>query len=285
MVRRLVPGESGPTGGPAFTDLLGVCESWGPETATIRPASGEPVEIPIALIVSGKPVPPKPSVRHRVSARDAELHAAPLFPGVETGRVGDWTLRWEPAPVGRLRRRANSALAMGDPGLPVSGALAGVDAFYRARGRTPLVQVEQGSPVEEEVRKAGWQPAGGDAVFLLAATAQLSRSLPDPGDVDLSVAGARVWASIGTGCDPLAEGQAGLDGDWLGLHALEVDPDHRRQGLATRLIAALVEWGAEQGARTVWLQVETDNAPAYALYDRLGFSEHHRYRYYQSPED
>ena len=44
-------------------------------------------------------------------------------------------------------------------------------------------------------------------------------------------------------------------------------------------MAALLEWGAEQGATTAYLQVLGDNAPALALYDGLGFTTHHAYRY------
>ena len=44
-------------------------------------------------------------------------------------------------------------------------------------------------------------------------------------------------------------------------------------------MAALLEWGAEQGATTAYLQVLGDNAPALALYEGLGFATHHAYRY------
>src|SRR3546814_1470801 len=74
VVRRLVPGETGPTGGPAFTDVLGTCTSWGDGTCVVAPESGPEVAIAIAEIVSGKPVPPRPPVRHRVSPREAEGH-------------------------------------------------------------------------------------------------------------------------------------------------------------------------------------------------------------------
>ena len=48
-------------------------------------------------------------------------------------------------------------------------------------------------------------------------------------------------------------------------------------------MAALLEWGAERGATTAYLQVLGDNARALALYDGLGFVEHHRYRYLAAP--
>ncbi|HEY9395182.1 MAG TPA: hypothetical protein VIP58_13620, partial [Nocardioides sp.] len=80
VIRRLVPGETGPTGGPAFTDILGVCTSWADGIAVIERESGEQVSVPVAEIVSGKPVPPRPNVRLRIGVREAELLSAAIFP-------------------------------------------------------------------------------------------------------------------------------------------------------------------------------------------------------------
>ena len=44
-------------------------------------------------------------------------------------------------------------------------------------------------------------------------------------------------------------------------------------------MAALGAWGAARGGAACLLQVAAGNAPALALYDRLGFTEHHRYHY------
>ena len=43
VVRRVLPGETGPTGGPAMTDVLGVCEAWGGGVATLRRDISRPV--------------------------------------------------------------------------------------------------------------------------------------------------------------------------------------------------------------------------------------------------
>src|SRR6185503_13231814 len=153
VVRRLVPGETGPSGGPAMTDVLGICLSWDGTTCVVQPESGPAVSIPLDLIVTGKPVPPRASIRQRVSAREAERHSLPLWPLVERVPLGEWELRTDPAPVGRLLKRANSCLAFGDPGIPLPEAAGVVREFYTTRGRDALAQVELGSA--EETALAG----------------------------------------------------------------------------------------------------------------------------------
>jgi len=278
VVRRIVPGARGATGGLALTDVLGICTSWpdpalGPEAEVTIETDAGPVSFPAGLVVSGKPVPPRPSVRLRVGVREAELHTAGLFPGVEATPLGEWSIRWEPQPEGRLRKRANSALAVGSPGGPLTDGFASVATFYRERGRTPLLHVELDGDVEAAAVEAGWAPVPGDTAFLVASVAQLSRRLPEP-ELPVVVDGPEVHVETGT-----ATGRAALDGDWVGLHDLAVDPAHRRQGLAGRVIASLLDVAAEQGVRTAWLHVELDNSGARALYDGLGFAEHHRMRY------
>jgi ribosomal protein S18 acetylase RimI-like enzyme len=49
-------------------------------------------------------------------------------------------------------------------------------------------------------------------------------------------------------------------------------------------MAALGSWARERGGQSCLLQVAAANAPALALYARLGFTEHHRYHYRLGPE-
>jgi ribosomal protein S18 acetylase RimI-like enzyme len=53
--------------------------------------------------------------------------------------------------------------------------------------------------------------------------------------------------------------------------------------VATALTAAAAAWGREHGARWAVLQVALHNTAARAFYDRLGTTEHHRYRYLVPP--
>jgi ribosomal protein S18 acetylase RimI-like enzyme len=301
VVRRVLPGRQGPSGGPAMTDLLGVCTAWGGGTCVVQPETGPPVTIALADIVSGKPVPPRPSVRLRVSARDAEMHVASLFEEMDAEPLGEWVLRAAPPYGGRMRRRANSVLAMGDPGVPLAGAVAAVRGFYAARDRPPLAQVEAGSDVDGALVAAGWVPletgataylVGSVGRVLRSCNAELSRlgpphtRLPDGITPRYMEEGARLTLEqVAPDGAVVATGVAALDGDWVGLHSLHVQEELRGAGAGTALLGELLDWAASRGATTAWLHVELDNPRARALYERLGFAEHHASRYLaENPE-
>ncbi|MDO5094011.1 MAG: GNAT family N-acetyltransferase [Propionibacteriaceae bacterium] len=74
--------------------------------------------------------------------------------------------------------------------------------------------------------------------------------------------------------------------DVMDLHRIVVAPNQRRRGLARRLLAAGLAWGAGQGARRVLLEVADDNGAAIGLYQAHGFGEIARRRgYYASGRD
>jgi len=70
---------------------------------------------------------------------------------------------------------------------------------------------------------------------------------------------------------------------WLGVTAVTVADQHRRRRYGTWLMSELATWGAQHGARWIYLQVAADNAAALQLYERLGFHHHHDYRYRAGP--
>lgn len=292
-----------------MSDVLGVMESWSGGTTVLRTEAGEAVAIALADVVAGKPVPPRPSPRLRVTAQTAQRRAAETWPAVTTRWLGSWLLR----DSGGFSGRGSSALAVGDPGLPVATALKEVVAFYTAHGRPALAQVAVGSPEAGAVARAGWAPArpgSADVELRVGATARALRTaarlrplaapavalsdsvsaawLADDARAVAYGAAARavlegpasvVFAAVG---DPvLAKGRCALseDGDWAGLTDLWVAPEQRRRGLATAVVATLLDWAAEQGATTTCLHVPADNAAAAALYDRLGLAVHHTTRY------
>jgi N-acetylglutamate synthase len=271
VVRRILRGETGPTGGPAFTDLLGTCLAWADGTCVVQAEDGTTTAIATADIVSGKPVPPRPSTRHRVSAAEAQRRALALWPDLHTEPLGAWVLRHSPTSTAR---RANSVLAMGPSG--VEDDYDRVLAFYAGRTGRPIAAVVPDSAEDSMFRAHGWglESTDADTLFQLGSVARALRGLDVP-DASYDEAGDVVTVRVGDH----ARGIAAYADDWVGLRGIEVDPDRRRQGLGLAVVAALLEWGAERGATTAYLQVLGDNAPALALYESLGFTTHHAYRY------
>jgi ribosomal protein S18 acetylase RimI-like enzyme len=311
-----------------MSDVLGVMRTWADGVTVVErdsPAGGglaadgpELVRIDIADIVSGKPVPPRPSPRLRVGADEAELRSLADWPPLETERLGGWLLRAS----GGFSARGNSALVAGDPGLPLAEALDRVVGFYARRDLPAWSQVVVGSPEADAFAAAGWTTARAgeaDTCFQMASVAQASRAVRrslrgspagDGVDCTLSDRLPQSWLShderlrayvdvarpvlegpeqVGfltvreAPDEVVAAGRVSTDGDWAGITDVWVAPARRRQGLALLVMRELLEWSAERGATTAYLSVLGDNTGALALYDRLGFVTHHQRRYLAAP--
>ena len=57
----------------------------------------------------------------------------------------------------------------------------------------------------------------------------------------------------------------------------------RRRGLGRRLLAEVADWARDRGAASTYLQVQSDNLGARALYAGTGFTVHHAYHYRVAP--
>jgi ribosomal protein S18 acetylase RimI-like enzyme len=110
-----------------------------------------------------------------------------------------------------------------------------------------------------------------------------SRAFPPVGLQLLTSAPWQAFASVRSDGQTIAIGRVAVSGDWAGLTAIEVDPAHRRQGLAYAVTAALASTARDRGAGRLYLQVEDDNVAARALYQRIGFTDHHGYHYRRAP--
>jgi len=77
----------------------------------------------------------------------------------------------------------------------------------------------------------------------------------------------------------LACGQTAVESELVGVYDVFTDPAVRGQGLARRLCSALLARAGAAGASMAYLQVDADNAPARAIYHRLGFDDAYSYHY------
>jgi N-acetylglutamate synthase len=246
-------------------------------------------------------------------ADDAEVErvAALGWRGLEEERLGGWLLR----AGGGFTARANSVLALGPPGRSLPAALEHVNGWYAARGLPALLSVPL--PLRAELHAdllaLGWaltrtaEVLVGDVAAMAAENTGPARTsdrvqvdrrpgeawltLYDPGGPDLPSSAVDVltrgevvgFVSVVRDGAVVAIGRGAVAEGWVGLSAVEVAVSARRQGLGAQVVGALLAWGAANGARSAYLQVLPDNAPARMLYARLGFVRHHRYDYLTGP--
>jgi ribosomal protein S18 acetylase RimI-like enzyme len=79
--------------------------------------------------------------------------------------------------------------------------------------------------------------------------------------------------------DAHACGQVAVTGDLAGLYDVFTAPMARGRRLARALCIRLLSLACADGARRAYLQVESDNAPARAIYHSLGFADAYAYHY------
>ncbi|NNG35915.1 GNAT family N-acetyltransferase [Nakamurella aerolata] len=304
VIRHRIPGGQ--------TDALGQLVGADRETLTVRTRRGD-VRVPRGNVTAAKPVPPAAFRRRPV---DELLGTSPDalqtlmtsgLPPLQVQRLGEWTLR---AGAG-FTMRANSALPIGDPGLPIPAALDQVEKFYAARDLPARVQVADG-PVAEHARQRGWEPSAPTWVMTAdPAAAVATLSTPPDGvtvamapatDVHwwngatdrerlhrkvfaamLALAAAPEYFTLSRDGQVLGVARTATDAGWTGLFSVHVDPAARRQRVAATLLQEAARHAAEQRT-ALYLQVRGDNAPAIALYRKAGMTLHHQYRYWTAPD-
>ena len=300
-VRRAVDDPGG-----RFTDVVGHLLDLSEASLTVLRASGEVVAIDRPTVTAAKVVPPAP-VRPgwsvpAVSPDDMQRICWAGWPARDVERLGEWALRAHDGITGR----ANSAMAVGDPGLPTRAALDTVQQWYVAKELPPLLQLPLADPRNLEMADAGWSrlhvtvvqvapvgplldsvPSRDDLTSVVepapsADWLSLMHDLDD--DVETHVAiltGPAVvgFATLYRGAEPVGIGRVSVEGPWAGVTSVDVAPSARRQGIGSAVMRSLLTWAAGRGAVATYLQVRAANDAALRLYAALGYVTHHPYNY------
>ena len=234
--------------------------------------------------------------------RDAATLDAVLdgtWPAAETRACGAFTLRRSPGGGSRVSAATHDADTLPDPA-DLDAAL----AIMRGWGQVPRFCIRDGQARLDALLAARGFLRHDPTVIFVAPLAALPG--PPPRLTAFAVwpplaIQEDIWHAAGIGPDRLAVmhrvegprtailGRVGdrpggtafvaAHGDVAMLHALEVRPASRRQGLARHMIAGAADWARGIGCTALAVAVTRDNAPARALYSGLGLREVAAYHY------
>lgn len=221
--------------------------------------------------------------------------------------AGGWLLTFDSGTV----NRAKSAVPLQHVAVPQAAALMDrIEARYAARGlpaQLRLAVLPCFDGLRAELRRRGYHAEQPTLVQLAPVNAVRAVS---GGLADVDEAPDAAWAALfmGEGFDPVdgasrvaalgratgslyasvregghtvAAGAAAFSQGWVSVHGMRTAPAWRGRGLAGRILAALAEASMARGVARCFLQVETANLAAQALYRRAGFNTAWRYEYWR----
>ena len=237
---------------------------------------------------------------------DLQATAATGWGYIERGYLGGWELR----AAGGHTSRANTAIPLGDSGMPLPETLETVREWFAERALPGLVQTIDGTPLDRAIADLGFtethRPALRQTAPLATAletlkgstdanhVAKITTELPEDyftayrrglgipefqtllttGDAQIAFAVAR-----GDNGEALSVGRVAIDtkSGYAGIAAVATAEAARRRGLARIVLRDLLAFAAEHDAANTYLEVEEGNAPALALYASVGYTTAHRY--------
>lgn len=227
----------------------------------------------------------------------------------EIGLAGGWAL----GATGGFTRRANSAQALGDPGIPRTEIGEALEGWYRRRHLAPCAKISPATPewVDPMLKERGWKlvsPASVMTLSLTQTTMDAGRypvstfAMPpsrwlylstdwedyDPASLDshqgiLQRIPTPGFLTLHDKGEAVAVGICALEGSDAYLYGIVVDPRHRRKGMGRAMTQALLNFARSKNAHRALLQVLHANLAARKLYESLGFQEAYRYHYRELP--
>lgn len=219
-----------------------------------------------------------------------------------------WLVRYSPGKA----KRARSINAVAAGRMPVAEKLRLAEPLYREAGLELMVRVtpfSQPQGLDDTLAAMGLQTLDDTRVMVAASLAAMpvlalprgcavertdhSRFAQAVGHLRGSPQAHRVahadrlmgspvpyqgWL-VRDGAEILACAQLAVEADMAGVYDVFTAPAARGLGLAKSLCAQLLCLAARQGAQIGYLQVDSSNVAARAVYHRLGFADAYSYHY------
>jgi N-acetylglutamate synthase len=217
-----------------------------------------------------------------------------------------WLLGFRPGPTKRLR----CVNAFYSTSLPLSEKIEHCIRFYRSVNLPTIFRMlpfSQPPELDAHLEGLGWSMF--ERTLVLRADVLAATQIPPARDsveiIDvprwvevtaglLELSGDKLAAAVEraenyplphAGAVILQKGEAvacgllKLEGTHAGLFALNTATAHRRRGMATAIVGALLAEASQRGSRAAYLQVTADNDAALALYRHFGFARVYDYWY------
>jgi GNAT superfamily N-acetyltransferase len=241
----------------------------------------------------------------RLASGEIETLERAIVASVAPSRVveiGGWLVPLDDGAIGR----AKSAVPLAHHADPA--AIPEIEAAYAEAGLPPAFRLAETpglAAARDELVRRGYLPHT-PTIMKLGTADGLAALSDDPAELLGAPDEAWIAAFTGEGFDPqegasrvrnltrapdvlfaavregprtTAVGVVSFGGGWAGVHGMRTAPDRRKQGLASRVLAAHGRAALARGIDRAALQVKEDN-PARSLYRVAGFSYAWRYEYW-----
>ena len=292
-IRLQTPGQDG------YHDLLGYLESGN----SVRRKDGTVAKFDPAHVVAWRQVPITPTKSDSASMIESlEKIAQQNWMPEKIEEIGNWQLRSNRG----FSFRANSTLPLGGkgfgaPGIELNQAISKVIDFYKDLNQPAIFQILPSihQELERSIKAIGFRSKGEvrfetmrinnpliynpKDIHLLTSDYPTDDWFALHGDdeiaAELMLRTPSKYLHLYEESELVATSRAAFTEDWAGISRVRVRPDKQNQGLGKKIMLATLNEIKNNGLENAFLQVESENVNALAIYHSLGFSLHHYLNY------
>jgi GNAT superfamily N-acetyltransferase len=239
-----------------------------------------------------------------------ERAAFDAWPAAEVQALGGWRLRFN---HGITSRGSSVWPGPGASDRPLAARIEAVERFYAERGAAASYQISPAADppqLDAALAALGYEASVPVSVELAGVTGVAALATPQGAEALCSDELSEEWfevsgrrgrfqgeavavyramlerlrgragfALVRAGGSAAAVGLTVSSPPWAGVFSMLTLPAWRGKRLGEAVLGAIARWALGRGASRLYLQVETDNAPARKLYARVGFAPRYEYHY------